>query len=126
MHNLIFTLVLKDTLLKFLKMDSLIENITGYVEARIELLKMDVREEVSKGVAKALVYIVIVALATLFILLVSMAGAYKIAESVGTSAGFAIVAGVYLLLGLLVYAFRNSITESLENRFLEKMNKKKK
>lgn len=107
-------------------MDSLIENITGYVEARIELLKMDVREEVSKGVAKALVYIVIVALATLFILLVSMAGAYKIAESVGTSAGFAIVAGVYLLLGLLVYAFRNSITESLENRFLEKMNKKKK
>jgi len=118
--------VLKDTLLKFLKMDSLIENITGYVETRIELLKMDMKEELSKGLAKALVYVVIVALATLFIMLISMAGAYKIAESVGTSGGFAIVAGIYLLLGLLVYALRNSITETLENRFQEKMNKKKK
>ena len=117
--------MLKDTLLKFLKLDSLIENITGYVETRIELLKMDMKEEVSKGVAKALVYVVIVALVTLFVLLISMAGAYKIAESVGTPGGFAIVAGVYLLLGLLVYAFRNSITETLENRFQEKMNKKK-
>jgi hypothetical protein len=107
-------------------MDSLIENITGYVETRIELLKMDIKEEVSKSVAKALVYVVIVALTTLFILLISMAGAYKIAESVGTSGGFAIVAGVYLLLALLVFAFRNSITETLENRFQEKMNKKKK
>jgi len=118
--------VLKDTLLKFLKMDSLIESITGYVETRIELLKMDMKEEVSKGIAKALVYVVIVALVTLFILLISMAGAYKIAESVGTSGGFAIVAAVYLLLGLLVYVFRDSITETLENRFQEKMNKKKK
>jgi hypothetical protein len=118
--------VLKDTLLKFLKMDSLIENITGYVETRIELLKMDMKEEVAKGVAKAVVYVVIVALVTLFVLLISMAGAYKIAESVGTSGGFAIVAGVYLLLGLLVYAFRDSIIEALENRFQEKMNKKKK
>jgi hypothetical protein len=118
--------VLKDTLLKFLKLDSLIESITGYVETRIELLKMEVKEEVSKGVAKALVYVVIVALVTLFILLISMAGAYKIAEWVGTSGGFAIVAGVYLLIGLLVYAFRSSITEKLENRFQEKMNKKKK
>ena len=118
--------MLKDTLLKFLKMDSLIENITGYVETRIELLKLDMKEELSKGLAKALVYVVIVALITLFILLISMAVAYKIAESVGTSGGFAIVAGIYLLLGLLVYAFRNSITDTLENRFQEKMNKKKK
>ena len=118
--------MLKDTLLKFLKMDSLIESITGYVETRIELLKMDMKEEVSKGIAKALVYVVIVALVTLFILLISMAGAYKIAESVGTSGGFTIVAGIYLLVGLIVFAFRNSITEKLESRFHEKMNKKKK
>jgi uncharacterized membrane protein YqjE len=107
-------------------MDSLIENVTGYVETRIELLKIEVKEEVSKGIAKALVYVVIVALITLFVLLISMAVAYRIAESLGTSGGFAVVAGIYLLLGLLVYAFRSAITESLENRFQEKMNKKKK
>jgi hypothetical protein len=118
--------VLKDTILKFLKMDSLIENITGYVETRIELMKFEMKEELAKALSKALVYIVIICMVMLFVLLISMAGAYKIAESVGTSGGFSIVAGVYLLAGLLVFAFRNSITERLENRFQEKMNKKKK
>ena len=118
--------MLKDTILKFLKMDSLIENITGYVETRIELMKVEIKEEVAKALSKALVYVVIFCMVMLFVLLISMAGAYKIAESVGTSGGFSIVAGVYLLVGLLVFAFRNSITERLENRFQEKMNKKKK
>ncbi len=118
--------MLKDTILKFLKMDSLIENITGYVEARIELLKIEMKEEVAKSLARALVYAVILALSTLFILLISMAVAYKIGEKVGTFGGFAIVAGLYLLSGLLVYGFRNSIIEKLEDQFQEKMKKKKK
>ena len=118
--------MLKDTLLKFLKMDTLIENITGYVETRIELLKIEMKEELAKAISKALVYVVIVGVIMLFVLLISIAGAYKIAEYVGTSGGFAIVAGVYLLVGILVYALRNPITEMLEERFQEKMNKKKK
>ena len=118
--------MLKDTILKFLKMESLIDNITGYVETRIELMKVEMKEEVAKALSKALVYVVIICMVMLFVLLISMAGAYKIAESVGTSGGFSIVAGVYLMVGLLVFAFRNSITERLENRFQEKMNKKKK
>ena len=118
--------MLKDTILKFLKMDSLIENITGYVETRIELLKIEMKEEVAKSLAKALVYAVILALSTLFILLISMAVAYKIGETLGTFGGFAIVAGVYLLAGLLVYGFRHSIIEKLESQLQEKMKKKKK
>ena len=118
--------MLKDTILKFLKMESLIDNITGYVETRIELMKVEMKEEVAKALSKALVYVVIICMAMLFVMLISMAGAYKIAEFVGTPGGFSIVAGVYLLLGFLVFAFRNSITERLENRFQEKMNKKKK
>jgi uncharacterized membrane protein YqjE len=117
--------VLKDTFLKFLKMDSLIENITGYVETRIELLKIEIKEEIAKSLSKALVYVIIVGVVMLFVLLISMAGAYKIAEYVGMSGGFTIVAVVYRLLGLLVYAIRKSITERLEQRFQDKMNKKK-
>jgi uncharacterized membrane protein YqjE len=118
--------VLKDSILKFLKMDSLIEHMTGFVETRIELLKIEMKEELAKTLSKALVYIVIFGMVLLFILLISVAGAYKIAESVGTSGGFTIVASIYLLVGLIIYAFRNSITEKLESRFQEKMNKKKK
>ena len=118
--------MLKETILKFLKMDSLIEHVTGYVETRIELLKIEMKEELAKTLSKALVYLVIAGMVMLFVLLISMAGAYKIAESVGTSGGFTIVAAIYLLVGLIVFAFRNSITEKLESRFQEKMNKKKK
>jgi sorbitol-specific phosphotransferase system component IIC len=106
-------------------MDSLVENITGYVETRIELMKLEMKEEVSKALAKALVSVVIIAVFTLFILLISMAGAYKIGESVGTFGGFAIVAGFYLLIGVLVFLFRGAITEMIEDRVQEKMKKKK-
>ncbi len=118
--------MLKDTLLKFLKMDSLIENITGYVETRIELMKIELREEVAKGLAKALVFIIIIAILTLFVLLISIAAAFKIAETAGTFGGFAIVAGFYLLLGLMLFLFRDSITVKLEERLTELMKKKKK
>jgi len=107
-------------------MDSLIENITGYVEARIELMKIEMKEEVAKGLAKALVFIVMTAVFTLFILLISMAAAYKVGESVGTYGGFTIVAGFYLLVGLILYLFRNSITQKLEEQLEERMKKKKK
>ena len=107
-------------------MDSLIENITGYVEARIELMKIEVKEEVAKGLAKALVIVVMTAVFTLFVLLMSMAAAYKIGESVGMFGGFAIMAGFYLFLGFLLFLFRDSITEKLEEQLTEIMKKKEK
>jgi uncharacterized membrane protein YqjE len=118
--------VLKEKLLKFLKMDSLIDNLTGYVEARIELMKIEIKEEVAKGIAKALVMIVVMAVLMLSVLLISMAVAYKIGEAVGTFGGFAIVGGFYLLAGLTVYLLRDSISDRLEKQLDEKMKKKRK
>lgn len=126
MHGLNFIPVLKETLLKFFKMDTLIENITGYVETRIELMKIEMKEEVAKGLAKAFVFIVITAVLTLFVLLISMAVAYKIGETLGTFGGFAVVAGFYLLVGVLLFVFRDPITGKLEESLEEVMKKKKK
>jgi len=116
--------VLKDTILKFLKLDSLVENMTGYVEARIELMKVEMKEEVAKVLAKALIFVVLTAVFTLFILLISMAAAYKIGESLGTFGGFAVVAGFYLLIGVLVFLLRDSIAEKIDVRLQEIMKKK--
>lgn len=115
----------KETILKFLKIDSLVENVTGYVEARIELLKIEIKEEVAKGLAKAIVTVVVIAVFTLFVLLISVAAAYKVGESIGMFGGYAAVASFYLLVGLLVLLFRNSITEKLEKKLDERMKKKK-
>jgi uncharacterized membrane protein YqjE len=117
--------VLKETLLKFLKLDGLIDNLTGYVETRIELMKIEIKEEVAKGMAKAMVLLVMMAVLMLAVLMVSTAVAYKIADSVGAFAGFGIVGGFYVIVGLAIYLLRKPISEVLEKRLDEKMKSKK-
>jgi uncharacterized membrane protein YqjE len=117
--------VLKDSVLKFLKLDSLIENVTGYVEARIELTKIELKEDVAKTLSKVLLFMLMGAVFTLFIVLISVAVAHLLAQSVGAFGGFAIVAGFYLLISLLVFVFRDAIGEKLQGYLVEVMKKKK-
>ena len=117
--------MLKDSILKFLKLDSLIENLTGYVETRIELTKMEIREDLAKALSNFLLYILLGVVLTLFIMLISIAAAHWIANSTGAVGGFAIVAGFYLLLGLMVFAFRGAIVEKLQKQLIQIMKKKK-
>jgi uncharacterized membrane protein YqjE len=117
--------VLKDSVLKFLKLDSLIEHLTGYVEARIELTKLEIKEDIAKGLSKVLLFILMGAVFFLFIILISVAVAHLIAKSIGAFGGFAIVAGFYLLLAILLFAFRDAITEKLQEQLVQIMNKKK-
>jgi uncharacterized membrane protein YqjE len=118
--------VLKDSILKFLKLDTLIEHLTGFVETRIELMKLEIKEEVAKAMARVLILGILIAVFTLFIMLMSMAVAFKIGESLGLFGGFAIVAGFYLLVGVLLVTMRESIRETLEKQLGEIMKKKKK
>ncbi len=117
--------MLKDSVLKFLKLDSLIENVTGYVEARIELTKIELKEDVAKTLSKVLLFMLMGAVFTLFIVLISVAVAHLLAQSVGAFGGFAIVAGFYLLISLLVFVFRDAIGEKLQGYLVEVMKKKK-
>lgn len=117
--------MLKDSVLKFLKLDSLIENITGYVEAKIELTKLELKEDVAKTLSKVLLFILLGVVFMLFIVLISVAVAHLIAQSVGPFGGFAIVAGFYLLISLLLFVFRDAIGEKLQGYLIEVMKKKK-
>jgi len=117
--------VLKESILKFLKLDSLIENLTGYVETRIELTKMEFKEDLAKGLSKAALFLLVGAVFSLFVILISIAVAHLIARSIGPVGGFAVVAGFYLLLGLLIFAFRNSITARIQEQLVQMMKKKK-
>jgi len=118
--------VLKDTVLKFLKLDGLVDHVTGYVEARLELMKVEIQDGVSKVLSKALVSVVILAFVTLFVLLMSMALAFKLGESVGAFGGFAIVAGFYFLIGLIAFLYRDTIAERIETKLQEVIKKTKK
>lgn len=116
----------KESLLKLFKLDGLLDNVTGYLEARIELFKLDIKEDIARGLAKAAVFVVLGFVLTLFTLLISIAVAFKIGESLGNFAGFGIVAAVYLLLALILYLRKDSVSASLEKQLTDLLNKKKK
>ena len=107
----------KDTLSKFFKLDTIIENLTGLVETRIELLKVEARENIAKALAQAVAYLFITFLFVLFIAFLSIAIALVLSERLGNFAGFWIVGGLYLILGLILWFSRDRIIAKLETRF---------
>ncbi len=106
--------MLKDTILKFLKLDGLVNNLTDYVETRLELLKYEIKEDVARAIAKASIFLVVVLLAGLVIVFLSVASALWLGTLVGTAAGFAIISGVYLLLISIIALFRNRLSNAIE------------
>jgi uncharacterized membrane protein YqjE len=106
---------IKDALARFFRLDNLAEDLSGYVEARVELLKLEVREEVAKAMTRVMVLGVIVLLCILFIVFLSIGLALYINQFFEEkSIGFFLLSGFYLLLVLLSFGFRKRLFHSLE------------
>jgi uncharacterized membrane protein YqjE len=108
--------MIKETILKFLKLDGLIGNLTGYFEGRIEIMKYEIKEDVARGLAKVSVLMLAALLFAFFLIFISVAVAFKLSESMGEFYGFGIVATFYLLLLIGIVLFRNSISKNLEKK----------
>ena len=116
--------MLKETLSKFFKVDSVLSNLTGYVETRVELLKMEVKEDVAKSLAKAVAYLFLAFILALFITFVSIGVALFLGARLGNFAGFSIVGLIYLIIGLIIWFSREKLIENLEKRFTFMLRKK--
>lgn len=107
---------------KFLKLDILKENLLGYVEARVALLKLEVREDVAKVITRALVFGVIIFLASLFILFLSLGIAFFINQYFKEDfLGFWIVSGFYLTLFIISIVLRKHLFQYLEHLFKDRL-----
>ncbi len=115
--------MLKETLLKFLKLDGLVNNLTGYIETRIELMKYEVKEDMAKAMAKISILLFLALLFTFFLLFSSVAVAIKIGELMGNFVGFGIVAGFYLLVLSLILLLREPISKYFEKRLKDILTK---
>lgn len=109
--------MLKETLSKFFKVDSLLSNLAGYVEARVELLKVEVKEDLSKGLARGVSYLLIAFIFAVMLTFASIAAALLIGKILGPIAGFAVVALLYLLVGLILWALRDKLIAKMEDVF---------
>ncbi|HEY9048588.1 MAG TPA: phage holin family protein [Ohtaekwangia sp.] len=118
--------MIKDSVIKFFKLDSLVQNLTGYVETKVELMKLEIKEDLAKGLSRIAVFIAIAFTFILFIIFFSVALAFKIGESIGTFGGFALVAAFYLLLAIVTLLSREAIFNKLEKELADLLTKKKK
>lgn len=91
-------------------------NLTGYLEGRIELMKYEMKEDLARGLAKVSLLMLSAMLFTFFLIFVSVAVAFKLSESMGTFGGFGSVAAFYFLLLVVIVVFRNSISKNLEKK----------
>ena len=116
-----------DSILKFLKLDSLIGHVTGYVEARMDLLKMEIREDIAKAIASAVVAVALSFVGLLSFLFFSV-GLAHFANSYFDQpyAGFWSVAGLYGFLFLILLLFRKPLAGYLEKQFSELIKRKPK
>ena len=114
----------KDTISKFFKVDSLLSNLAGYVESRVELLKIEIKEDLAKNLALAVVYLFIAFILALFLTFLSIALALVLGQALGNFTGFLIVAGAYLLAGLILLLTRERLISKLEKRFTSMFRKK--
>lgn len=97
----------KSKLFKFLKIDSIIEHLTGIIEARVELAKIEIKEEVSKIGARIIAGVVFAFLAVMIIILLSISVAAWINFMLESGYwGYFIVTGFYLLTLILLIAFK--------------------
>ena len=114
-----------DSILKFLKLDSLVNHVTGYVEARIELMKVEMREDIARTVARAIVLVALLFAGFLCLLFLSIGLAHFIIAYVQSAyIGYWSVAILYGVFFILLFLFRKPIHEVFERKLKETIKQK--
>jgi len=87
--------------------ESLVSQAGEYLNTRLELLKLKTVDKTSEIISSVVSKLALVLFFVLFTLILSMAAAFWIGDMLGkTYYGFFIVAGIYLVAGIVLYAFR--------------------
>lgn len=94
----------------FAKIEELADNVKEYVNTRIESAKLSIAEKSSAVIANVLAGMVLAVFFLFFIIFGSTALALGLGDWIGSTwAGFLIVAGLYLLGGIVAWTAREKI-----------------
>ena len=116
-----------EKLTKLLRLDTLLESLHGYVENKMELFKLEVREDVARIISRALVYLALSLFGFLFLVFSSIGLAHFINRYFSEEfAGYWIVAGSYALAFLIFLVFRKPLEGLFERNFLDAIKRKPK
>jgi hypothetical protein len=94
----------------FSKLSDLADHVKEYAQAKIASVKLETAARISRLLSNLFAGLIVAAVFSLFIIFGSVAGALAISAWTGKMyAGFLIVAGVYLLVGFIVWNSREKI-----------------
>ncbi|MEJ0030978.1 MAG: phage holin family protein [Bacteroidota bacterium] len=111
---------IKDRILKFLRLDGIISNLTGYVETRVALVKIEIREEVAAILSRGLMIMIMFMIGFLFILFVSLGLAQYLNTLLESQfVGYMIVALFFGILLCVLLIGRKGFFKMLEKQFVE-------
>ena len=111
----------------FLKLGKLIENLTGLVKVKIELLKLEIVEEISKGIAGLFSLLIVVILGLLVLIFGSLTvGAFLNEYYSSTYLGFLVISAFYIVLLILALIVVRSgkIAEKIEEELVRRAREK--
>ena len=102
--------------------DSLIGNLTGYLDTRIDLVRLEIQQKASTVFVSTIHGVTLAILALMFVVFLSVFAGLALNSALDSAYwGFGIVAGFYLLLLVLVLvgvdkaAFQNLANKALKN-----------
>ena len=111
---------IRDKILKFLHLDEIINNLSGYVEARVGLIKVEIREEVADILSRGLMIMIFFLVGFMFLLFLSFGLAnYLNTQLESESAGYMIIALFFGILLSFLLLFRKSFFKMLGKQFMD-------
>ncbi|HEX2682615.1 MAG TPA: phage holin family protein [Ferruginibacter sp.] len=94
----------------FAKTEELAQHIKDYVDTRIESVKLNAAEKSSAVIANVVAGLVVATVFFLFIIFAGIALSFALGGWMGnTWAGFLVVAGFYLLIGIVTWTARGKL-----------------
>jgi len=116
---------IKDTLFKLFKLENIAFNLTGYVESKLELFKLEIRTDVTKALSRAMTLIFLALLGFLFLLFLSLGLAYLINSFFEAQyIGFFVIALFYGIVFVSLYINRKALTSNMEEQILKSQKNK--
>jgi len=107
----------------FLKIGKLIENLAGFVKVKIELLKLEILEEISRGIAN-LFTLTLMLILGLFVLAFGSLTVGIVLNNYFDSnyLGYLIITGFFVLLfvGVLCLNWTGGLTQKIEDQLVKK------
>jgi uncharacterized membrane protein YqjE len=116
---------IKDIIFKFFRLNNFVDHLSGFVETRIALLKIEIQEEVTEIISKGLVLFLIFFFLFLFLMFLSLGLAIYLNRWFDDSyTGFLLVGGLYFVVFGLFVLLRKNINQVIGRRLMEVMRKK--